>query len=674
MNSFDIIKFLTPNFTDLLQTFFFAAMLSMVFFTALFVEINATPKAWEKKWNRAANKKKGGLQGIEQGGVTDLFHIIATRSEKLSEIMPGMLLIVGLLGTFIGLGLALDKASSILSASNAIDAAGAADGLQNMLGMLKGLGTKFKTSTWGIAGFILLKLWSEIRQFEEKRLTWVIGKVKDETESRNAILVAAETDKWKKSVQLGNTMTSKLAAVLEKGFEKNSEFINIQTNELSKQINFISEQQDFISQKFTAAVSEILSKSTNTLYSQQASQEKNLENWLRQLIEGQSATQASFKVQTTATKDHTNSISDRLETQLKAINQQQAILAQQNMRTMTELLSSQTVALNEQNSRDMLENTRVIALLGDNMQRVADTIHQTNSAMQSFTNNTQAVVNNMGSAADRMASGADGVGKAATDLLGAVNTFEKQFTEVLNNVRTDLGNSISEMSSQASKTLETGSQKLSDSTLQISTSLEQLSGDVTKTMTEVRKSIEQALDIQRKASEESIASSKEFRGNVSEITSNIGKLAKPIEDGLQSISKSNVQMNSAVKKITDGLTLAEEFSQNFTQLTENISHFEGIPPAVNNLIASLVPITSIQNSVHEICDYVAKKSPNESNIVRQFYENLTNDLSHLQDIYLLIKEIRLDLEKRAASEIEMKNQSSHQVPILSSELNTAFSD
>ena len=160
MNPLDILNFLRPEFSDLLQASFFGVMLTMLLLTVISVSITASARAWEKKWNHASNSKSGVSQGIEQGGVTDLFHIVATRPEKLAEVMPGMLLIVGLLGTFIGLGLALDKASSILGASNAMDAAGAADGLQNMLGMLKGLGTKFKTSTWGIAGFILMKVWS----------------------------------------------------------------------------------------------------------------------------------------------------------------------------------------------------------------------------------------------------------------------------------------------------------------------------------------------------------------------------------------------------------------------------------------------------------------------------------------------------------------------------------
>ncbi|MBN3757447.1 hypothetical protein G3N95_31255 [Paraburkholderia sp. Tr-20389] len=109
--------------------------------------------------------------------------------------MPGMLLVIGLLGTFLGLGLALNHASHILGQPDALTANGAADSMRDLVGLLQGLGTKFKTSTWGISGFVLLKFWSEITRFAEKRLAWVIGKVKIELEQRKqeeAVATAAK--------------------------------------------------------------------------------------------------------------------------------------------------------------------------------------------------------------------------------------------------------------------------------------------------------------------------------------------------------------------------------------------------------------------------------------------------------------------------------------------------
>lgn len=177
----DILGFLLPEFGDPLQLTFFLIIFVMVGATIAGAHRTARPDAWERKWSRGAPDDH---LDIEHGSVTDLWHAVATAPEKLAEIMPGLLLVVGLLGTFLGLGLALNNASSILGHANLADPGAAADSMQNLLGMLQGLGTKFKTSTWGILSFVLLKIWSEATRFEEKRLAWVIGKVKAELELR----------------------------------------------------------------------------------------------------------------------------------------------------------------------------------------------------------------------------------------------------------------------------------------------------------------------------------------------------------------------------------------------------------------------------------------------------------------------------------------------------------
>lgn len=113
----------------------------------------ARDASWAKKWNNGTLDDLNDDLDIDHGSVTDLWHAVETSPEKLAEIMPGLLLVVGLLGTFLGLGLALNHASNILGQSNALSAAGAADSMQQLTGMMHGLGTKFKTSTWGITGF-----------------------------------------------------------------------------------------------------------------------------------------------------------------------------------------------------------------------------------------------------------------------------------------------------------------------------------------------------------------------------------------------------------------------------------------------------------------------------------------------------------------------------------------
>ncbi len=183
MNLTEFLNFIFPQL-ELLQMSFFALILAMFLGIIISTHLNANATSWEKIWHNNTPDDRSDDLDIDHGSVTDLWHAVATKSEKLTEIMPGMLLVVGLLGTFLGLGLALNHASHILGQSNALSASGTANNMQDLMSMMQGLGTKFKTSTWGITFFLLLKVWSSWFGFEEKRLAWVIRKVKDELELR----------------------------------------------------------------------------------------------------------------------------------------------------------------------------------------------------------------------------------------------------------------------------------------------------------------------------------------------------------------------------------------------------------------------------------------------------------------------------------------------------------
>lgn len=713
MKPSDILNFLTPDFSDLLQASFFFVMLAMLLLTVISVWRTASARAWEKKWNRASNAKAGISQGIEQGGVTDLFHIVATRPEKLAEVMPGMLLIVGLLGTFIGLGLALDKASSILGASTAMDAAGAADGLQNMLGMLKGLGTKFKTSTWGITGFILMKVWSEVTQFDEKRLAWVIGKVKQESETRNALLAAVEADKWKRSEQLGHTMTAHLANAFGNGISrsvqtaeenhrelvaKTAEYLTSQTSELREQQHQIAtgnieamrhivarqnalhalfdstsqaalqsanvrtqreearlktlfDQQNHIAQKNADTLRELFDQHAQAINSQQESQHQEYTALSRRLVDEQStARQLMFDRHSAAVSSSTQNMGKGIEKQLSELILQQQTLSQESSDAISELFRDQTTTLNEQQKVDMRDNTRMIEALSGDMKRVAQASLQTNAAMQQFTGNTQSVIRNMDAAAQRMSAGADKVGTSALNLLDAVSDFKLQFTQVLENVRTDLGAAIISMSSQSSETLKMGSDKLSAATLQISESLGRLSNDVTVTMTEVKTSIDSALAIQRTTSIEFVKSSDILNESLLTVTGNIEKLAKPIDQGLKTISRESARLRSEVDGAVRDMTVAEKVNDKLAELNFSLSHFGDIPSVIEKLAISLEPIRDIHAALDEVHKQLIVRPAAETGIAREINDRLSSALSPLSGIHSLLNELRSDLANRPISQ------------------------
>lgn len=169
--------FITPQWEPLQATFAVVIAFTLAY-TMAGVWRHANAKNWEAIWHRGGAGGNGYLD-IEHGSVSELSDAVATRHERLAEIMPGLLLIIGLLGTFLGLGMALDKASTILAgAGNGVSP----DTMSNMMEMMHGLGSKFKTSTWGILAYLVLKTYCSSNAFEERRLAWCISKMKVEVD------------------------------------------------------------------------------------------------------------------------------------------------------------------------------------------------------------------------------------------------------------------------------------------------------------------------------------------------------------------------------------------------------------------------------------------------------------------------------------------------------------
>lgn len=183
-----ILSFLAPS-TDLLPLFFFVLMVGLVATTIISVLANANDAKWEQRWNGSSRwtRKTADKLDAEFGSVNDICDAVATRSEKIADIMPGILLVLGLLGTFLGLGMALNEASQVLTQAGATGAGALNSDMGHLMGMMQGLGIKFKTSTWGIIGFILLRVFSEINAFNERRLRWSISKMKEEMDGTRKV-------------------------------------------------------------------------------------------------------------------------------------------------------------------------------------------------------------------------------------------------------------------------------------------------------------------------------------------------------------------------------------------------------------------------------------------------------------------------------------------------------
>ncbi|MBP0600765.1 hypothetical protein J8I26_21830 [Herbaspirillum sp. LeCh32-8] len=94
----------------------------------------------------------------------ELSQAVATAPERWAEALPGLLLVFGLLGTFIGLGIALSDAAGLLN--------GRADAVASLNPIMDALGGKFRIASWGIVAFLFLKIWAIAFPTAQARLNW----------------------------------------------------------------------------------------------------------------------------------------------------------------------------------------------------------------------------------------------------------------------------------------------------------------------------------------------------------------------------------------------------------------------------------------------------------------------------------------------------------------------
>ena len=587
----EIVDFLLPDFADPIQVAFMCILLVMISSTIISTQLVAKPSSWEKKWNKGTPDDDSDDLDIEHGSVTDLWHAVATAPEKVADIMPGMLLVVGLLGTFLGLGMALNHASNILGQPDAMNASSAASSMHDLLGLLQGLGTKFKTSTWGICGFVLLKITSELTRFDEKRLAWVINKVKKQINQRKQHSFDTEE---RKQQQL---------------FDQMQHITNGVANALTKNIALLLENNN---NNYVTYEMEL--KSVNKHIVELKSCNLDIGSSVNKAIDAQTLMLGKYLqgIQNSAL-DNINV----MKNELQAIDNN---------------FSEYRADYNEQCAKQAKTVDSQTSILCEYLQCIKSNTADTMESMNHFTQSTEVIVNNMADAADKMAVGADKVGDASVELVDAVGLFKTQFTDVLDNVRHDLGAAITNMSIQASETLERGSQQLGEATKEISAALGQLSLDVKVTMANVQGSITEALNIQKAASIAFTSSTDTLNEGIVETISTVQELANKISEGLDSISSSNRNM-AAVGKAID----------------KSNSNLEGVVTSLVQLPSTFEPLRHLTDTPEQF-DTIATLLQHVETNLKQLSGNL-KPLKQLDDVLPQFKailsslnELRTDLE------------------------------
>jgi len=608
-----VLEFLSPSLGNPLEVVFCTVILGGMLVSLITAEVFGRPSAWERNWQGGTHK---GALDIEHGSLGELNLAVATLPERIVANMPGLLLIVGLLGTFLGLGMALDKASGILQ-GNADSLNAMSDSLGQLTGMMKDLGTKFKTSTWGIIAFIALKLWDSARWSAESRRTgWCVDRMKREidnsrdqhksaTELRDSLTRQALATVGEQLVQaiasqsqlLGNELKQLKLIELKRGQTHDEQFAQTAAN-LNGQLQQL--QQLSSPQGYLAALAgyaahlprlDLLERQGETLQgldaglgrlqAQLEQSNQQLSGLGQKLEHGHQLTE---RLQQTATHQWEHA---REESELRE-RQSQTLLE-----ALAEQHGAQTDAAHIQATRLEARFDELAALATKGIEATQAVGTHTQASQQSLEQFVTASTQNLNAleqAGTTMGAAANQLAQSASALEGSVLTMEKsvgaaidklnddfhahlqtmqgsldgnisRLSDVMNELQTGMMDNVNRMSQDFTQNTTAMSENLRSATDNISEAVVRLSAEVNEVMASVSRNIEGANRAQTNASAMFTTTNDELNGAISQMEKNMKALGVQITQGLTDISESNRNMRATGKKLEQLKELPDSFAK-----------------------------------------------------------------------------------------------------------------
>lgn len=667
MKIVDIINFINP-FGDMLSTVFILLLVSLSIATMIWLIVSAKVENWESNWNGEHLEDNTSLDS-EHGSVHELAEAVSTKAEQVADIMPSMLLVIGLLGTFIGLGIALNSASEVLANANT---SGMDNAMTNLMALMEGLGAKFKTSTWGLLCFIALNIFFNILGFKEKRLAWAIAKIKQETNIKNAQKNKLEQDKYNEllsSILNFNKETQASSHTHQELLNKN---LKIQFDGLKANLNAIQTIEQQLKQQHTTLLDGLNTHNIHVVsmlkqgfeqYVQQmqhTSQNQiielqNIINTNQTIIElskhnNQNLIQ-SLKQQN---QEVVNTLNEGFQQHIDQLhnNSKQHIDALKNIVTSNQAIQKASeVTTNElknvihsltsgfKNNSEQLRKGSEQSLI--ELKKIADYNKQTQIAMQDFVEKAVSSISSIGDSANKMGESAQAVGKSANDLNNVVQTLKSELSDVMSMIKNDLGGTINdmndsfkenitEMSASIQENMTEMSESTGNATKGIENAVENLSVNVGQTMNDVTQTIGKSMDLQEKSAREFMITSTSLNEQILTMTNLVQQLSDDIVGSLKSVAENGRRMDNIGRKL-------EGFSEFFEILSNTnpqiINHLDKVADSNKNINQTLAEISekTKKNDLSEQTLTAIKNMQNEllnlNQLISQYYQ--TNQYQHL---------------------------------------------
>lgn len=689
----DILSFLSPYSGELeiLPIVFFTIILFLFLYTIINLFSNAKSNNWEKNWQ--TNKLD-----IEQGSLSELSQCVATKSENLADIMPGMILIVGLLGTFIGLGLALDKASHILtSASNMNSLNGS---MEQLMQMMQGLGTKFKTSTWGLIAFLLLKFICARNNYEERRLNWVSTKVKSildgnrqkqqekyQQQQENLLssitqltntLSETQTENRNSNENLLNNVNKQQLEAMNSGYFAVQEANNAAHKTLLESLNQLFKQQsdlfthqhnEFkeVTNKMSSSLTSTFNHSIDGLINKQLENTTNLLNYQERankenaqlLLKLTQEQNALFSQQHDEFKEVSHMMSDTLshtiDTSFENLINQQLEQARENQGSLKELASKICTSIE-------IQQKQIIAAVDKNsnfLDKTAQESERTRSAMDKFVTESLKTIESLKESAGGMSEAALNIGQSAGKLQSVIDLLSTEMNDLMSRMKQDLGETISNMDKNFVENMDKMtkglnstigdmnltfkqnmtemSEGLGKATKDISHSVTELSTSVDKTMTNVSSEIKQSTDLQRKSQQSFDATARLLQEKIIAMKELVETLSGDITGGLRAVSESNRNMTALNKRYNSS---SEQIESLVNSVKEVVTKNQSLLPVLND-ISHKIP------NHQQLLNEISQKMPNNQPILN-IAEKIAKTCEKLEMLNLILTEQKKQTEIQSA--------------------------
>lgn len=602
MTFHEFFAFILPEF-DVIQMLFGGTMLFLVLLTIGLLLWQANQRFWDKKWQGDALNNGADHLDVEHGSVNEISAAVASPAEKMADIMPGILLILGLLGTFLGLGIALNKASDILIDANS---AGMDNAMSNLMGMMEGLGTKFKTSTWGIMAYLILKACAAGLGYDEKRLRWCAQQMKQ----------VFDQSREQKRAEHEETQLQYLTALqgLNDRMQVESEATRHSLSKFSSGME--SFLQTLIDQGKTAAQQSKLHEAhlvqladiSRSTQQQQMEGLQHLSSNIREESENSRQANHSQHVEVAAFYMKIAGQGDDAEKQ-RIIQNKQLVKLQ---------------ALLNETQNNIVKAAEDQSVQGQ--QQVAE-LTTTRESLQHFIDTNSSNLSAIQHSAEKMSSAAQEMGDSAGDLQQVIGDFRTGITDMLGTVKTDLGSTISQMGESFSQNMESISASMANATDGISSAVTDLSQNVGTTMSEVRVSIDQSMKTQRDAQREFMITSETLNEKVIAMTRLVDDLREQIVNGLTAVSSSNRQVASLNNRYAEMTTSGErnadaiEALVNQLQLMQKESPLQPKMDIITAGVGKLVhSIESLRNEMMSNADAFTALSSLDDRLIRSLKE------------------------------------------------------